>query len=139
MREQPKMHFVPKGWGWERWIVNKPEYCGKLLYITKDKHCSLHYHKKKDETFYLQSGEITLYYSDELQKIEDMINHPFQATHPLETYIYDLLDTVILRPGDNFYIPQGRIHSMWAQRDSELFEFSTFHDDSDSIRIVKGD
>ena len=29
------MKFVEKGWGWERWIVNKEEYCGKLLYFNK--------------------------------------------------------------------------------------------------------
>ena len=29
------MNFVPKGWGFEKWIVNKEEYCGKLLYFGK--------------------------------------------------------------------------------------------------------
>ena len=23
----------PKGWGYEKWIVNKEDYCGKLLFI----------------------------------------------------------------------------------------------------------
>ena len=23
--------YVPKGWGFEKWIVNCEEYCGKLL------------------------------------------------------------------------------------------------------------
>ncbi len=27
--------FVPKGWGFEKWIVNCEEYCGKLLYLVK--------------------------------------------------------------------------------------------------------
>ena len=27
------MKHVDKGWGWERWIVNKEEYCGKLLFF----------------------------------------------------------------------------------------------------------
>lgn len=42
-----------KGWGFENWIVNKPEYCGKLLYFREGKMCSWHYHKLKDETFLL--------------------------------------------------------------------------------------
>ena len=46
----------PKGWGYEKWIVNKDEYCGKLLHIIKGMKCSWHYHQKKDETFYLQEG-----------------------------------------------------------------------------------
>ena len=37
-------------------------YCGKLLFIEKNKRCSWHHHKIKDETFYLQSGLISLYY-----------------------------------------------------------------------------
>ena len=24
-----KIKFVPKGWGFEKWIVNNKEYCGK--------------------------------------------------------------------------------------------------------------
>ena len=29
--------FVPKGWGFEKWIVNCEQYCGKLLFIAKEK------------------------------------------------------------------------------------------------------
>ena len=43
--------FVPKGWGFEKWIVNNEEYCGKLLYFAKGKRCSWHYHVLKDEVF----------------------------------------------------------------------------------------
>ena len=45
------INFVPKGWGFEKWIVNCEKYCGKLLYFAKDKKCSWHYHKIKDEVF----------------------------------------------------------------------------------------
>jgi hypothetical protein len=30
-----EIKFVPKGWGFEKWIVNNEEYCGKLLYFVK--------------------------------------------------------------------------------------------------------
>ena len=111
--------FVPKGWGWERWIVNKEEYCGKLLYFNVNKRCSWHYHKIKDEVFYLQSGKILVHYSDQddLEKAEQKILHP----------------------GDNFYVYTGLRHQMVALEDSELFEFSTQHFYSDSHRIIKGD
>ena len=52
-----EIKFVPKGWGFEKWIVNCEEYCGKLLYIIKGKKCSWHFHKLKDEVFYVQSGD----------------------------------------------------------------------------------
>lgn len=145
MREQPYMHFEPKGWGWERWIVNKPEYCGKLLFIAKDRHLSLHYHKKKDETFYLQSGEIRLFYFDDLAKLQEAIDEArecYTDGHRGEIIwnsVLQVCDSIVLKPGDNFHIPVGRAHSMWARRDSELYEFSTFHEESDSYRLLKGD
>ena len=65
----------PKGWGYEKWIVNKDEYCGKLLHIIKGKKCSWHYHKSKDETFYLQEGKLLVRYSeeDDIEKAVEII------------------------------------------------------------------
>ena len=40
-----------------QWIHNSEEYCGKLLFFNQGKRCSWHYHKLKDEVFYLQSGK----------------------------------------------------------------------------------
>ena len=45
----------------------------------------------------------------------------------------------ILNPGDKFEIPRGMRHRMCAIEDTELFEFSTTHFDSDSYRIHRGD
>ena len=114
-----KIKFVPKGWGFEKWIHNSDKYCGKLLYFVKDRRCSWHYHKLKDEVFYVQSGRIKVMYSEK---------------DNLET-----ASSVILGPGDNFHVYQGLRHQMVAIEDTELFEFSTQHFDSDSYRIKKGD
>ena len=111
--------IVPKGWGHEVWIVNKEEYCGKLLYFNEGKKCSWHYHKLKDETFYLQSGKILLKYLDG----DDI----------------DSAAEIVLSPGDSFYIPIGLRHQMFAFENSELFEFSTQHFDEDSNRVIPGD
>ena len=111
--------LVPKGWGFEKWIVNKEEYCGKLLYFVKGKRCSWHYHKLKDEVFYIQSGKILVKFSD-----KDDIDEAHNKT---------------LYPGDNFYVPAGLRHRMIALEDTELFEFSTQHFDEDSYAIEKGD
>ena len=113
------MNFVPKGWGFEKWIVNSEEYCGKLLYFVKSKRCSWHYHKLKDEVFYIQSGKILVKYSD-----GDDINDAKERT---------------LSRGDNFHVYRGLRHQMIALEDTELFEFSTQHFDEDSYRIQKGD
>tara|TARA_R100001594_G_scaffold146264_2_gene197455 strand:- start:1323 stop:1670 length:348 start_codon:yes stop_codon:yes gene_type:complete len=114
-----QMKFVPKGWGFEKWIVNCEEYCGKLLYMVKGKRCSWHYHVLKDEVFYVQSGKILLRYSN-----GDNI---------------EMAKTVVLEKGDNFHVCRGLRHQMQALEDTELFEFSTQHFDSDSHRIQKGD
>ena len=114
-----EIKFVPKGWGFEKWIVNTEEYCGKLLYFVKGKKCSWHYHKLKDETFYIQSGKILLKHSD-----EDEIKYAIET---------------ILGPGDKFHIYRGLKHQMIALEDTELFEFSTQHFDDDSYRIIQGD
>jgi len=108
-----------KGWGYEKWIVNKPQYCGKLLFIKKDKKVSWHYHILKDETFYIQSGKIILLFSD-----QDDINTANQ---------------LIMNPGDSFHIYPGLRHRMIGLEDTELFEFSTEHFEDDSYRIIKGD
>lgn len=113
------IEWVPKGWGGEKIICNNEEYCGKLLYFVKGKKCSFHYHKLKDETFYIQSGKVLLKYTDE----DDLAN-------ALE---------VILSAGDKFHIYRGLRHQMTALEDTELFEFSTQHFDEDSIRLIPGD
>ena len=114
-----EMKYVKKGWGFERWIVNCEKYCGKLLFFNKDKRCSWHYHKIKDEVFYLQSGLMKVYYSDD----DDLEN----------------AEEKLLVPGQNFHVYTGLRHQMIALEDSELFEFSTQHFDEDSYRVIKGD
>jgi len=119
MKNTLPINFVPKGWGFEKWIVNCEQYCGKLLYFVKDKRCSWHYHKIKDEVFYLQSGKMIVKFSEkeDIQQAEE----------------------VLLEPGQNFYIYPGLKHQMIALEDSELYEFSTQHFDEDSYRVIKGD
>lgn len=115
----PEIKYVPKGWGFEKWIVNCEEYCGKLLYFIKGKRCSWHYHELKDEVFYIQSGKVIVKYSrdDDIERASSRV----------------------LEPGDNFHVFRGLRHQIIALQDTELFEFSTQHFDSDSHRILKGD
>jgi quercetin dioxygenase-like cupin family protein len=118
-RAAEPVKFVSKGWGYEKWIVNSEKYCGKLLFIAKGKRCSWHFHKKKDEVFYVQSGKIKLLYS-----WDDNI---------------ELANVMFLDKGDKFHVPIGLRHRMYALDDTELFEFSTEHFDEDSNRIIPGD
>ena len=118
-KEDKEIKYVSKGWGFEKWIVNCEEYCGKLLYFVKDKKCSWHYHKLKDEVFYIQSGKIIVLYSEQ-DDVEEA-------------------EVLVLNKGDKFHVYRGLRHQMIALEDTELFEFSTQHFDEDSYRIIKGD
>lgn len=118
MTMSSSIKFVSKDWGFEKWIVNNEKYCGKLLYIAKGCKCSWHYHKIKDETFYIQSGKLILFYGE-----DDNI---------------ELAQKKVLRKGDHFHVPVGLRHRMYALEDTELFEFSTQHFDEDSIRLIPG-
>ena len=46
---------------------------------------------------------------------------------------------LIMERGDKFHVYRGLRHQMFAIEDSDLFEFSTQHFDSDSNRIQIGD
>jgi len=113
------MKFVKKGWGSETWIHNCPEYCGKLLIMNAGKQLSWHFHILKKETFWVQKGKVKIIYGD-----TDDISQAKEE---------------ILTPGSNFEVPRGLRHRLVALENSEIFEFSTQHFDSDSIRIIPGD
>ena len=109
-----------KNWGHERWIVNKPEYCGKILHFRESTQCSIHYHNEKDETFYLLSGKLKIRYSDQDFKRESYS---------------DGVEYRILYPGETFHVYPGLRHEIYAYEDSDLLEISTFHKEEDSIRL----
>ncbi|MBY0353987.1 cupin domain-containing protein [Candidatus Babeliales bacterium] len=105
------VNVVPKDWGHEEWIVNNAKYCGKKLVFNTG--CrSLHYHKIKEETFYVVSGKVYVELIDGNQKINR-----------------------VMEPGDTQHIVPGLWHRITALQPSEVMEFSTFHMDEDSYRI----
>lgn len=109
------VNFVPKSWGHEEWIANNHKYCGKKLVVKKGHRCSMHQHKIKEETFYLESGKLYL-----------------------EMEIDGKQSTRILLAGDVQHINIRMWHRFTALEDAELFEFSTFHMDEDSYRKETG-
>lgn len=108
-----------RGWGWEVWIENMPEYCGKILHIKKGKKGSLHFHRDKLETMMLSFGLIELVLIDPETGVE--------------------YKEILNVPGDSIKIPRGQVHQICALDESEIIEFSTEHKESDSFRVRKGD
>jgi mannose-6-phosphate isomerase-like protein (cupin superfamily) len=109
---------IEKKWGYELWIHNDTDYCGKLLVFNNsgDKF-SMHYHMIKDETWYVQSG----------------------------AFQFDWIDTengercyTQLQKGDIVEIKKGLPHQLTAlTEEATIFEVSTQHFDEDSYRIYR--
>lgn len=102
-----KQYSHEKVWGYETWIVNNEEYCGKFLHLLKMHRCSTHYHKLKHETFYIMSGTVFMELEDEAK---------------------------VMKPGDVVEVPRGVPHRFTGVTDAVIIEFSTKHYEEDSYR-----
>lgn len=118
---------VKKGWGKEVQIQNllgdefdfPRGYSGKLLVYEKAGAVSSnHFHMKKDETFYVLSGDFLLKYYD-LQTAEEMV--------------------VALKKSDCIRIPPGNPHQLICLNVGVIIEFATADYSEDNYRIGKGD
>lgn len=138
-----ELPWIPKGWGGEKIIENNEKYCGKLLLFIKGKKCSLHTHFEKQESFYIHSGKIWVFWSDDFDHIKKLVDEAENGYYGNESFktkdITTFLEKTLLEQGDVFHVPQKRLHMMLAVEDTELFEFSTHHEDKDSEKLVRGD
>lgn len=109
---------VEKQWGYELWIHNDSQYCGKLLVFNKTgNRFSMHYHMLKNETWYIQEGSFQFDWFD----TEDAVKK-----------------STMLHKGDTVYIEKGLPHQLIALEDNAtVFEVSTQHFDEDSYRIYR--
>jgi len=103
------MKQVPKVWGSELWLVNEPEYCGKLLFLDKGATCSYHRHPVKKETFYALVGQVAL----TVDGRNYMLN-PFSRPKTIQP---------------------GQLHQFHGITDAVIMEVSTHHEDTDVERI----
>lgn len=103
---------VDKPWGFELIWAETNDYVGKVLFVKAGESLSLQYHKKKEETIFLETGECLLEAGKDAQSLE----------------------SIILNPGDAFHIPPGFVHRMTAKTDCRIFEASTPHLD-DVVRL----
>lgn len=108
---------IVKGWGWEKVLINFPQYCAKILYFNSCAIGSYHFHVMKTETWYIYKGRITLRHSGPDGR---MIDEEFG-------------------PGAVIHIPRYNVHQVIALEDTEIFEVSTPHFDEDTYRVSPGD
>lgn len=104
---------VDKPWGYELVWARTDRYAGKILHVAAGHVLSLQYHRRKDETMHVLSGELILRTGPEGGPL---VARPF-------------------RIGDSFHIPAGLVHQIEAVIDSDVLEASTPELD-DLVRIT---
>jgi mannose-6-phosphate isomerase-like protein (cupin superfamily) len=95
--------ITKKPWGEERLFALTDNYAGKILIIRKGHRLSLQFHKKKEETLYLESGMLKLTIGPAKGK----------------------LSIKVLTSGNTFHIPPKVVHRMEAMDNCRLIEVST--------------
>ena len=96
------MRRVDKPWGHELVWAETSRYVGKLLFIKAGERLSLQYHRVKDETLLVQSGEMDL-----------------------EVGTPDTREVRRMQPGDVYHVTPGTVHRMVAVSDVTVVEVST--------------
>lgn len=111
---------VDKGWGYEIIWATNDNYAGKILVFNRiGAKMSMHYHKEKDETWFINAGSFKLIICD------------------TKTATYS---EKILKEGDVWHNPPMLPHQLIAlEPNSILFEVSTPDSVEDNYRIVPGD
>jgi mannose-6-phosphate isomerase len=103
---------VEKPWGYELIYATTDRYCGKVIFIKAGEQLSLQFHRKKDETIFVQSG-----------RVEFEIGEPGKP-----------IDTEVVGPGRAFHLAPGTVHRIRALEDTVVLEVSTAEID-DVVRL----
>ena len=111
---------VDKGWGYELIWATNDSYCGKILVFEKPgSKMSMHFHKEKDESWFVNQGSFKLRYID-TAKAQTM--------------------EVVIKAGDTWRNPPLMPHQLEAiDPGSSITEVSTPDSIEDNYRIVPGD
>lgn len=103
---------VEKPWGYELIWARTERYVGKILHVRAGHILSCQYHRVKDETMHVLTGELILRMGTE----EQMEERPF-------------------RVGESVHIRPGVVHQIEAVVDSDVLEASTPEVD-DLVRLT---
>jgi mannose-6-phosphate isomerase-like protein (cupin superfamily) len=112
------MRIVKKPWGHENIWAETPSYLGKILVIIPGHRLSRQYHNRKEETFMVLSGVLTL---------------EIGAGTPEDPIV-----TKVMYEGESFHCPPKTVHRMINQTENyqpvHVLEVSTNHLD-DVVRL----
>ena len=101
-------------WGYELWIENNEKYCNKLLMLNKGFESSWHYHERKDETFIILEGQVSLTYA----------NSPNASPQ-----------AIVLNPGDKFRLKPRVVHTFKSLVPKSIVMEVSTTDDGDNVKL----
>lgn len=110
--------LVEKGWGNEYIFATNEKYCGKLMNFHKGATFSMHFHRDKDETWYVLSGKFEVRYI--------MTQNAEIKTH-------------ILNVGDTWHNAPLELHQLHCIETGTIIEVSTPDSVEDNYRVMPGD
>ena len=97
---------VPKPWGWELIWAHTDDYLGKVLFVKAGESLSLQFHREKDESLLVHSGQARI-----------------EMAAPGER----LPQAEVVGPGAAFRIKPGTVHRITGVEDTTIIEVSTPH------------
>lgn len=110
--------YVEKGWGHEFIFATNDLYCGKILKFNKDAKFSMHFHKDKDETWFVLNGQFKVVWIDTVDATEH---------------------EVILNANDVWRNKPLFPHQVICLEEGVIIEVSTPDSVEDNYRVRKGD
>lgn len=109
---------VDKGWGYENIFVTNDKYCGKIMHFNAGARFSMHFHREKDETWLVQSGQFIVEWID---------------TKDASVHRNDLVE------GDTWHNPPLLPHRLICVAEGDILEVSTPDSVEDNYRVLPGD
>jgi mannose-6-phosphate isomerase-like protein (cupin superfamily) len=109
---------VEKGWGHELIWVTNDKYCGKIMHFNEGSKFSCHFHREKDEAWYVLSGEFVVEYINTADASQDSVE---------------------LHPGDTWHNPPLLPHRLICIKAGDIIEVSTPDSVEDNYRVLPGD
>jgi mannose-6-phosphate isomerase-like protein (cupin superfamily) len=110
--------LVPKGWGSEFIWATNDRYCGKFMNFNTGAKFSMHFHKDKDETWYVQSGKFIVKWID---------------TNTAELHEKEIRDGAV------WHNPPCMPHQLTCLEQGTIIEVSTADSVEDNYRVLPGD
>lgn len=107
-----------KGWGYEDIWITTDKYCSKMLHLTVGKKLDMHFHREKEETWFVLNGKFLVRY--------------------ITTQDGGLHEKV-LEPGDVWHSPALLPHQVYCMETGVICEVSSADSEEDNFIVFSGD